>query len=252
VAALFAFVSALAWADSLAVTMSGGWANALDPKTLRKVLFATQFGRVWVWQMLLALAMVLILLPRRRSGWLIDAAVAGIAAALLVRLADVSHAAMHIGTPGGDIHQLADRLHLLCAGFWIGGLAALAAMLVRAARNPSWLALVRHVLPRFSRAGYAAVALLLGTGIVNASFLIGPDHLLTTRYGLLLTAKICLFLLMVALALANRSMFSPKLIASRVELSAATMLHRTLLAELALGIAVLGSVSALGALPPPH
>jgi putative copper export protein len=47
-------------------------------------------------------------------------------------------------------------------------------------------------------------------------------------------------------------MISPKLIATRAEPSAAMVLHRTVLAELALGTAVLGLVSALGALPPPH
>jgi putative copper export protein len=49
-------------------------------------------------------------------------------------------------------------------------------------------------------------------------------------------------------------MFSPKLIASQAGTarSAATALGRTVVAELALGIAVLALVAVLGALPPPH
>src|SRR5438309_11946163 len=50
-AALGALLSALAWLDSLAVRMGRAWSEALNPETVGAVLFATQFGSVWVWRL---------------------------------------------------------------------------------------------------------------------------------------------------------------------------------------------------------
>jgi putative copper resistance protein D len=252
-AAIVAFLASLAWADALAGNMSGEASGTVDPQVLRKVMFATQFGHTWIWHIPLTLVLVLALLPRRRPYWL-DIATVLIAAVLLVTIADTSHAAMNIGLPGGSLHPFADRLHLLCAGFWIGGLAALAYIFVRAVRDPAWTALAQYVLPRFSRAGYGAVALLFATGCINASFLVTPGHLLTTTYGNVLLAKLAVFLLMAALAVVNRSMLTPRiLVPASGDGDAAMAAFRTsVIVELSLAIVVLALVAVLGALPPAH
>jgi hypothetical protein len=86
------------------------------------------------------------------------------------------------------------------------------------ARRPAsklWASLARNALSRFSQVGMFAVALLLATGIVNSSFLIGSvETLLGTLYGNILLVKICLFTIMVSLALTNRLCFMPRIKAS--------------------------------------
>jgi copper resistance protein D len=100
-----------------------------------------------------------------------------------------------------------------------------------------------------------AVALLLVTGIVNSSLLIGSvEALLGTLYGNILLVKICLFTIMVSLALANRLWLMPRIKASPSLRDDGTRimnaLWRNVLAEQGLGLCVLAVVSVLGTMPP--
>jgi putative copper resistance protein D len=64
--------------------------------------------------------------------------------------------------------------------------------------------------------GYAAVAVLIGSGLVNAWLLVGPPtRLLTTPYGQLLLVKVCLLTGMLALAVQNRFRLVPALQTSK-------------------------------------
>jgi len=115
-AAAAALLSAIAWADSLAASMGGGWEHALNPETFAAVLFDTGFGRVWVWRLALT-ALVIVLAgvppPGGRVPWVL---IAVLAVALVASIAGVGHAAMH--TAGiGALHQAADAVHLICSGF---------------------------------------------------------------------------------------------------------------------------------------
>ena len=68
----------------------------------------------------------------------------------------------------------------------------------------------------FSGMGYAAVAVLIGSGLVNAWLLVGPPtRLLTTPYGQLLLVKVCLLTGMLALAVQNRFRLVPALQTSK-------------------------------------
>jgi copper resistance protein D len=249
-AAAAALLSAIAWADSLAVSMGGGWEHALNPETLAAVLFDTSFGRVWIWRLALAaLVIVLAGVPPHggRLPWLL---ITLLSVALVASIAGVTHAAMH--TAGvGALHQAADAIHLICSAFWLGGLAALCFVLWSARRDPHWISFARYALPRFSRAGIIAISLLLLTGIINAVFLASLKSLFTTAYGFVLMGKICLFCAMVALALINRWILLPRLLAQR-NAASVTALFRNVGVEQALGVAVLVLVSILGMLPPPH
>ena len=249
-AAAGALLSAIAWADSLAVSMGGGWEHALNPETFAAVLFDTAFGRVWVWRLALA-ALVIVLAvvppPGGRLPWVL---ITLLAVALVASIAGVTHAAMHVGGAGA-LHQAADAVHLICSAFWLGGLAALGFVLWSGRRDRHWISFARFALPRFSRAGTIAISLLLLTGIINAVFLASLKSLFTTAYGLVLMGKICLFSAMVVLALINRWILLPRLLAQR-NAASVTALFCNVGVEQALGIAVLVLVSILGMLPPPH
>jgi putative copper export protein len=64
--------------------------------------------------------------------------------------------------------------------------------------------------------------------------------------------KICLFLAMLAVALINRRILLPRLLAQRNAEPSVIALSRTVGVEQALGVVVLVLVSILGMLPPPH
>src|SRR5262249_40477825 len=147
--------------------------------SLVTVLRETSFGQVWVAR--LALGVVLLTLIMRRSNehhpdWTIVL----LAGLLLVSLALVGHTQ----TSDGALwlaHVSARGAHLRAAGPWLGGLLALGYLLMLARRCPSAEHNAQAVagLVRFSRMGYAAVAILIGSGLVNAWVLVGwPGRLI--------------------------------------------------------------------------
>jgi putative copper export protein len=75
------------------------------------------------------------------------------------------------------------------------------------------------------------------------------NALFGTDYGRLLSLKMLLYLAMVAIALRNRFRLMPRL--SNACLSEARALHRSVLVEQAIGLAILTAVSLLGIWPPP-
>jgi copper resistance protein D len=255
IAAIAALVSSVFWWDSVAVRMGGGWSYATDADTLGAVLFETHFGEVWLWRLVLGAALVLLLvLPLRLWGKAHGILIAGLSALLVATIAPTGHAAMHQG-PVGNAHQVSDMVHLLCAGAWLGGLVPLSHVLRHAQDSREGIGLLRSVLPRFSRMGYWAVALLLTTGVVNTTFLVSsPAKLVDTLYGRILIAKICLVLAMVGLAIINRGFMAPKIGTSAAidGPGPAAALWKSVAAEQSLGIFVLVIVSVLGVLPPPH
>ena len=117
---------------------------------------------------------------------------------------------------------------------------------------------IHRALHGFAGLGSFAVALLVVTGLANSWFLVGPDRigsLGTSLYGQLLIAKLVLFVLMLGLAADNRFRLTPSLglKLQRVEDSVGALhrLRRSIAAETALGVAVLGLVAVMGTLPPP-
>jgi putative copper resistance protein D len=111
--------------------------------------------------------------------------------------------------------------------------------------------LARVALPHFSQIGYAAVGLLAITGIINSIMLIGSfGAFATTPYGRLLAVKIILFLMMVGLALINRIRLMPRLRGKEPSIVPLRTLSLSVLAEQAIGLAILAVVSLLGTWPP--
>lgn len=114
-----------------------------------------------------------------------------------------------------------------------------------------WLAVLRDALPRFSRVGCAAVALVALTGITNTAILVGSiDGLTGTPYGRLLLVKIALFLLMVAVAVVNRFILTPWIGQEAMPITGTAALALTVGVEQMLGLGILVVVSILGTWPP--
>jgi putative copper resistance protein D len=248
-AALLALLSALAIIPSTAAEMTGSDALAFDPGTWHAVLFDTEFGHVWCWHLGFAVALLaLAAMPRR--PW--QAGAAALAALLLLAsLGLTGHAAMDMG--GGATHGINQMAHLTAAGLWLGGLVPLGVLLRRAVRpdGADYVALARVALPHFSQIGYVAVALLAITGTVNSVMLVGSfEAFAATPYGRLLAVKIALFLAMVGLALGNRFRLMPRLRGPQDAAVPLRTLARSVLAEQAIGLAILAVVSVLGTWPP--
>jgi putative copper resistance protein D len=91
--------------------------------------------------------------------------------------------------------------------------------------------------------------------LVNAWLLVGDlPALIATSYGRLVSTKVALFAMMLAIAAVNRFKLTPRLRAdvSRDDTSQAALHHlwRNVIAEVCLGAAILSIVGVLGAMPP--
>jgi len=230
-----ALVSGIAWALLITASMAGSAAAAFDPATVALVLGHTFFGQVWRWHLLInAMLLALLFTPWRSSTPLR----LGLSALLLATLAPVGHGAMLDGL-SGQLLILNQIVHLTCVAAWLGGLWLLV-MILRQPTEP-----MREVLRRFSGVGYALVAGLLITGLINVRVLTGqwwPTPLFS-GFALILLIKALIVLGMLGLALFNRL---------RVEDCEQRMgaLRRSVMLEWLLGIGAVAAVSLLGTLPP--
>lgn len=258
--AAVAFLSGLCWFTFVAANMSGDIGDLADLQMLNAVVQGTDFGRVWTMRMLLAVIIVGLAardvcsnsLAHRRN-WTMPL----LSAVLLASLAGTGHAQIEEGW-AGVTHVIADAAHLLAAGAWLGGLIPLALILRHAHGTPSYghAKEVDSVLLRFSGMGYVAVAMLIGSGLVNGWLLVGSvSGLWDTSYGLVLLGKLALFGAMLALAAMNRFWLVPAMGKAAMDpvdegTKWSARLRKHVLGEQLLGMAVLLAVSVLGTMQP--
>jgi putative copper resistance protein D len=257
--AVLALISGLAWFVFAVANMSGALADVADPEIVGSVLRDTGFGVVWTVRMIVAAALVAVTLLQSSSRATVgrDLVTSFLAAGLLTSLAGAGHSQIEEGWKG-LVHVSADAAHLLAAGAWLGGLAPLGFILLgyAGARTGPGAVDVDGVLMRFSGMGYAAVATLVGTGLVNSWLLVGSvSSLLHSTYGQILMAKLAFFTGMLALAAANRFWLVPALEADGRAGAGASDIWRSklgnhVLSEQGLGLLVLLSVSILGTIRP--
>lgn len=245
--AFAALVSGFFWLALVAANMTGSLGGAFDPEVLQSVVFDMLFGKVWVVRLLIATLLVgltafSLFSSKQHPPNGLNLILSG---ALLATLAGTGHT-MHSEGMARWLHIAADGAHLLAAGAWFGGLFALGRLL--ADRTPDATA----VLHRFSGMGYVAVAVLVGSGLINSWYLVGSvSNLLATPYGQLLLVKLGLFSGMLMLAAANRFWLMPALTRDPSPNHIASQrLRRHVIAEQALGILVVTIVSLLGTLEP--
>jgi putative copper resistance protein D len=223
--------------------MGSGWADTLNPQVWLAVA-GTQFGAVWLWQIFLSVVTAAVYLIRPRA---LQNVLLLLAAAQLILLAGVGHAAMREGIPGG-FQRLNHAVHLLSAAWWAGGLLPLL-MCMRLARRPRWRQAAIMAMMRFSRYGHLAVAAVIATGVVNAVLILGGTLPLASSYVQLLLVKVVLVAVMVAIALINRYLLVPRFTRAAATTAQQRFIQLTWL-ELILSVVVLLAVSAFATWEP--
>jgi copper resistance protein D len=175
---ILALLSSLPWLFLVARDMSGQPIySLLSNGVLTTLLTKTRFGHGF----LLRLALIVALVPfaatigKHASR---DRLAAILAALLLGATAWEGHAGAEEGIEG-TIHLAADATHFIAAGFWLGALLPLAALLVETSQDTGrrGALIARSTAARFSMLGVLCVATLIITGAVNSWFLVArsPD-----------------------------------------------------------------------------
>ncbi len=218
VAGVLALLSLAAFAG---VTMTNivGPGVSLGAAEVATMLGQTSFGHIWLLRAILCVA-ALALAAQARASTIF----AGLQLALL-------SLAGHAFARGGIVGASGEAVHLLATGAWVGGILALAFQpqhnLLRSAG-------------RFSRPGYAMASL---TPLAGLALLVlidgGPMPRLETDYARLAAAKVILFLVLLALAVANRFYALPR--ANVLALRAGILAELVVMATLSLTAATLAT-----------
>jgi putative copper resistance protein D len=248
----------LSVAGMLAMTaaMSGVAIIDVDQASIAAMVFDTPMGLAWRVRML-ALAAIAALAVAPNP--VVRVAMVTFAGAALASLAWTGHGAAGEATTGW-VQLVADIVHLLAAGAWVGALVALGLMVARDASRLTSADFIsmHHALDGFSNAGTVFVALLIVTGAINTWVLVGSagiGPIGSDPYVQLLVFKLALFAAMLGLAATNRFRLTPALSrdldAGVVPLEALRALRRSIAIEAGLAASVLAVVAWLGTLVPP-
>ena len=223
-----AAAAACAWLVTAAAQMAG----MLDRQAVVETVTATLFGQVFLLRMLALCGAALALAARHGTKFAVP-----LVALALVLPAATSHAAASSPAGFAILGATLDGVHLLTAGFWIGGLVVLAALFRRGEAN------MLLALSLFSDWAMVAVLLLVMTGLIDAaSILLGDKGIPSVLYLAVLGAKLALVGAMLGLAAFNRLRWMPK---GREE-----KIARNVLLELAAGVIAVLLAGALGQLQP--
>ena len=144
----------------------------------------------------------------------------------------------HVDTPFAG--AALTGVHMIAAALWVGALLHVARAALHWRASPP---AVRWVLLSYARMAGWVFAVLALTGIVMALLLVPLDALTTTRYGVMLLAKLALVIVAAGLAVAGRWALR------RVRLR---MLGRTVPAETTTVVVVLAATAALVSTPTPE
>jgi copper transport protein len=175
---------------------------------------------------------------------------------LLVSDALVSHSAATLGWKGLALG--AELAHLLGVALWVGGLGGFATLFWRSTfREASAVGDLAWAMPAFSVLAVGAVGLLTVSGLyLTQVHLASLDQLLSTPYGRILLAKLCVVGLMVALGGYHQLIAHPHILASldrsdRDATHTSQRFRRTLRIEALFGLLALLLAACLGTTSPP-
>jgi copper transport protein len=230
------------------------WAGVGQP--LVELLSRGRFAALWWARLALVLVPLGLLTWAGVRRW--PGKVALVAAALALLTSSLnSHGAALLS--GAYLGVAVDWLHFLGVAGWIGGLLSLMYVLpvaVQASQGTGDRVLARAV-GRFSTMALVAVALIVVTGVFQTWLEVGSwDGLVQTVYGLSVTAKIGLLVLMLLLAGFNLLIVRPhfaRMAASGSSAMGSALARRFALAirgEVALGILVLAVAAVLTGISP--
>lgn len=239
VAATLALLTGIVWFLLFVGQITGDWREAASPTAILAVAQGTLFGQVWALRLI---GLIFLWLTAWSDARMV---LVPLAALVLGSLGLTSHAAAASGGYAA-LRALNDGVHLLTAGFWIGGLLVLLEFGRIHRRQPAVLAGPFRL---FSRWGLYAVAILLITGTINAASIMGLSSLSPKNaYADLLAVKIVLALAMIAYAAVNRSQLLPAL--ENGEGGVLARLRHNVATELVLAVLVVAIVGYLGMISP--
>lgn len=172
------------------------------PHGIAALLTETSYGVRWTSRELAVAGLVVIAarMRRRPPAPALRIAIGAMAIVLGVALASAGHAAAAGGDDSPATAVMA--VHLIAAGFWVGGLVAMAAVLRLVRRDdPSG---ARALLRSFGDAAAVCVALLAATGLFSLGIHVAStDALLQSLYGREMLVKAALISVTLALAAVN-------------------------------------------------
>lgn len=220
-----------------------------DLSRLRQILVGTPWGWGWLLQMVGATLALGGLATARRgagAGWA-AAAIGALLAALSPALSGHAAAAQH----AGGLAIVADALHVVGAGGWIGTLLVLSVVglpLARTLGEGEFAPAARTLVQAFSPVALAFAALVVITGVFAAWVHLGSASALwETRYGRILLVKLGLLVPVLAAGAYNWRRATPGLTTGR----GAATLRRSAALELTAALLVLAATAFLVATPPP-
>jgi copper transport protein len=215
-----------------------------------------RFAGLWWARLGLVVVALALLSWRGVRRWPGQVAMVAIGLALLTSSFN-SHGAALLS--GAYLGIAMDWLHFLGVAAWIGGLLSLAFILpeaVRASQATGDRVLARAI-GRFSNLALISVVVIIMTGTFQAWLEVGSwDGLIATAYGLSVTAKIGLLVVMLALGAFNLLIARPELArmaasgSSAAASSLARRFSRAVRLEIGLGIVVLVVAAILTGLSP--
>ncbi len=228
-------------------------------------LLETRWGITWVVQLVgLVVAIVAsLLLFRSASGDAPDPAGSwGYAVAIPLGIATAGIAWAGHASSGTDsaIAIGIDAIHVWATGIWLGGLAALLAVVPRALRGSADADGTRFsaaVVVRFSTVAILCVGALVVTGVYRAiAELTAFDDLIDTGYGQALLVKLIVFAVLLLGGAYNRLVLHPRLERAALGLregdgGAGQALRVSIAAEIVVAVLLLIVVGVLVNLPPP-
>ena len=188
--------------------------QSLSPPHLYQVIRQTSYGGPWLLQLAtLAMLAVVVLLISRHTGQVQgaehdeDASSAllwtglGITALMFLAPSLTGHAAA--AAKEWPLSVFSDWLHLVAAGFWVGGLFHLVLAMTRATSGLGGrqrLSVLHSVIPMFTRLAIVSTLLIAITGVYNSWTHVDRfSALWTTAYGKTLSVKVLLFIPMLVL-----------------------------------------------------
>lgn len=229
--------------------MMGQPVATLDWPTVEAIVMSTSIGWAFALRLILLVAAVVALRNRPFVA-------AALYAITLMTLPWSGHAAASEGALG-LFHRLNDGLHLLAAGLWIGAIGWYSWALHNAHKYTLSARPLLIAMQRFAPFGVVLVTVVTLTGVINAQLIFGLGNgraILTTGYGQLLALKIVLVGLMLLCASRHAAIARNAVLAGNAPhaepakiLAAA---RTSLVSELALALAAIGTVAALGLLSP--
>lgn len=227
----------------------------IERHTYQMMVTETAYGIACLVRLLALLAYVLVGLSMKQHPMLRFVLLSLSGAIAVATLAWGGHGVMDEAIRG-YFHLLADIVHLIAGGAWVGALAAFLLMLqVSHQTTRDHIDTLSRALNGFAAVGTVIVVLLIVTGLVNYWMIVGPtiSGLFSTLYGFLLLAKLTLFAGMLGLAAANRYRLSPvlgKRMDNSNQVAAMKMLRRSVVLETICVFLILGAVAWLGTLAP--